>query len=75
MLVVLDFNVRLSALISDFKYSFVQLVRAWANGNVEWDFKEGGKFTLFGGTVTGRFLEIVGFLLCVFRFYSVLLRL
>lgn len=34
------------------------LVRAWANGNVEWDFKEGGKFTLFGGTVTGRFLEI-----------------
>uniref|UniRef100_A0A0K0D419 Aha1_N domain-containing protein n=1 Tax=Angiostrongylus cantonensis TaxID=6313 RepID=A0A0K0D419_ANGCA len=35
------------------------LVRAWANGNVEWDFKEGGKFVLFGGTVTGTFDKIV----------------
>ncbi|VDM68360.1 unnamed protein product [Strongylus vulgaris] len=35
------------------------MVRAWANGNVEWDFKEGGKFTLFGGTVTGTFDKIV----------------
>ncbi|EYC13794.1 hypothetical protein Y032_0042g533 [Ancylostoma ceylanicum] len=34
------------------------LVRAWANGNIEWDFKEGGKFTLFGGTVTGTFDKI-----------------
>ncbi|KHJ76345.1 hypothetical protein OESDEN_24035, partial [Oesophagostomum dentatum] len=34
------------------------MVRAWANGNVEWDFKEGGKFTLFGGTVTGTFDKI-----------------
>ncbi|VDM56644.1 unnamed protein product [Angiostrongylus costaricensis] len=34
------------------------LVRAWANGNVEWDFKEGGKFVLFGGTVTGTFDKI-----------------
>ncbi|XGW05487.1 hypothetical protein V3C99_016107 [Haemonchus contortus] len=34
------------------------LVRIWANGNVEWDFKQGGKFVLFGGTVTGTFEEI-----------------
>lgn len=34
------------------------LVRAWANGNIEWDFKEGGKFVLFGGTVTGTFEKI-----------------
>ncbi|KAK6012218.1 hypothetical protein OSTOST_22637, partial [Ostertagia ostertagi] len=33
-------------------------VRVWANGNVEWDFKQGGKFALFGGTVTGTFEEI-----------------
>ncbi|KAK5965915.1 hypothetical protein GCK32_017393 [Trichostrongylus colubriformis] len=34
------------------------LVRVWANGNVEWNFKPGGKFVLFGGTVTGKFEEI-----------------
>ncbi|KAJ1348692.1 hypothetical protein KIN20_004046 [Parelaphostrongylus tenuis] len=34
------------------------LVRAWANGNVDWNFKEGGKFVLFGGTVTGAFDKI-----------------
>ncbi|CAI4222849.1 unnamed protein product [Auanema sp. JU1783] len=35
-----------------------ELVRVWANGNVDWDFKEGGNFALFGGNVTGSFNKI-----------------
>ncbi|ULT91101.1 hypothetical protein L3Y34_009012 [Caenorhabditis briggsae] len=36
-----------------------QLVRGWTNGSIqEWDFKEGGKFALFGGNVTGTFEKI-----------------
>ena len=36
-----------------------QMVRAWCNGNVQWDFREGGTFVLFGGNVTGSFVKIV----------------
>lgn len=38
--------------------SEANLVKAWANGNIDWDFKEGGKFALFGGNATGKFLKI-----------------
>ena len=31
----------------------------WANGQVTWDFKEGGQFALFGGNATGTFTKIV----------------
>lgn len=34
------------------------LVQAWANGSVDWNFKEGGIFALFGGNVTGTFTQI-----------------
>ena len=37
----------------------LQLVSIWANGQVTWDFKEGGQFALFGGNVTGTFTKIV----------------
>ncbi|CAB3396725.1 unnamed protein product [Caenorhabditis bovis] len=36
-----------------------QYVRSWTNNSVsEWDFKVGGKFSLFGGNVTGSFTKI-----------------
>ncbi|PAV72444.1 hypothetical protein WR25_02631 [Diploscapter pachys] len=38
--------------------SVPQLVSVWANGQVTWDFKEGGQFALFGGNVTGTFTKI-----------------
>uniref|UniRef100_A0A1I7XJA0 Aha1_N domain-containing protein n=1 Tax=Heterorhabditis bacteriophora TaxID=37862 RepID=A0A1I7XJA0_HETBA len=38
--------------------SEIKLVQAWANGCVEWDFREGGKFALFGGSVSGMFIRI-----------------
>ncbi|CAI2354271.1 unnamed protein product [Caenorhabditis sp. 36 PRJEB53466] len=36
-----------------------QLVRGWSNNSIgEWNFTEGGNFSLFGGNVTGKFVKI-----------------
>lgn len=44
------------------KNVFIQLIEAWSHAPADIQLKEGGSFTLFKGMVSGKFTELVGFL-------------